>query len=80
LAARLALGAVLALAVVPGAAAVEVPEPIVPLPQSVAVDSARAPIGERSFRDVRPAHDNATAEEPIEAARAAARQSAQKVL
>jgi cytochrome c peroxidase len=42
-----------------GAAVAQVPEPITPLPLSIAGDSARASIGERLFHDVRLARDNA---------------------
>jgi cytochrome c peroxidase len=59
LAAGLALSAAFALGILWTAAAAQVPEPIAPLPLTVAVDSARASIGERLFHDVRLAHDNA---------------------
>ena len=59
LAAGLALYAGFALAILSRVAAAQVPEPIAPLPLTIAVDSARASIGERLFHDVRLARDNA---------------------
>jgi cytochrome c peroxidase len=57
--ADLALSTALALAILWRGAAAQVPEPIAPLPLTIAVDSARASIGEQLFHDVRLAHDNA---------------------
>jgi cytochrome c peroxidase len=57
--ADLALSTALALVILWRGAAAQVPEPIAPLPLTIAVDSARASIGERLFHDVRLAHDNA---------------------
>ena len=59
LAAGLALYAGVALAILSRVAAAQVPEPIAPLPLTIAVNSARASIGERLFHDVRLARDNA---------------------
>lgn len=59
LAARLALYAGVALAILSKVAAAQVPEPIAPLPLTIAVNSAQASIGERLFHDVRLARDNA---------------------
>lgn len=59
LAASLAPYAGFALAILWKVAAAQVPEPIAPLPLTIAVDSTRASIGERLFHDVRLAHDNA---------------------
>jgi cytochrome c peroxidase len=55
----LALSAAFALGSLWSAAAAQLPEPIAPLPLAIAVDSARASIGERLFHDVRLARDNA---------------------
>jgi cytochrome c peroxidase len=58
LAAGLAPYSGLALAMLCKVAAAQVPEAIAPLPPTIAVDSARASIGERLFHDARLAHDN----------------------
>jgi cytochrome c peroxidase len=59
LATRLALSAALTLGGLCSVATGQMHEPITPLPQVVLVDTARASIGERLFRDDRLAHDNA---------------------